>query len=95
MLFRSVANLEGAARPSFGEGALIDTEARTATICAETTVVCLVLMRSNFEKFSAEHPHWAIPIYHRIAGAVLTRLRKTNNDLMLLYKALVAEIRGH
>jgi CRP-like cAMP-binding protein len=79
----------------FGEGGLLDSEARSATIRAETPCRCLVLHREMFEKFGREHPQWAMPILLRIARVVMTRLRKTNHDMGLLYNALVAEIRGH
>ena len=89
-----VAILHGEKHSFFGEGALLDSDARSATIKADTFCKCLVLDRKSFEVFGQVHPEWALPISLRIARAVMARLRKTNNDLMLLYKALVAEIRG-
>lgn len=89
-----VAILGSAMRPFFGEGALLDSDARTATIKAETECHCLVLDRKAFEGFSREHPEWAMPVFLRIARAVMSRLSKSNSDLMLLYNALLAEVRG-
>lgn len=89
-----VAILAGAKHPFFGEGGLLDSDARSATINADTHCYCLVLERKAFEAFGKRHPEWSFPILLRIARAVMTRLRGTNNDLMLLYNALVAEIRG-
>jgi CRP/FNR family transcriptional regulator, cyclic AMP receptor protein len=89
-----VAIFEGAKNIAFGESGLIETDSRTATIRADTDCTCLVLERMAFEKFSATSPQWALPVYRRIAHAVMARLKKTNNDMMLLYNALVAEIRG-
>ncbi len=89
-----VASLDGDMHAFFGEGALLDSERRSATIKAETRCHCLVLDRTTFERFTHKHPHWALPVLTRIARAVLARLRKSNDDLMLLYKALIAEIRG-
>jgi CRP-like cAMP-binding protein len=89
-----VVILKAEQRPFFGEGGLLDNDARSATIRAEDACVCLVLDRAGFERFSREHPQWAMPVLLRIARAVMARLRKSNNDLMLLYNALVAEIRG-
>ena len=79
----------------FGEGALLDSDARSATIKADTECHCLILGREAFEKFSSEYPQWSLPVVQRIAKVVLARLKKTNEDLSLLYHALVSEIRGH
>jgi CRP/FNR family cyclic AMP-dependent transcriptional regulator len=89
-----VAIFEGKNNIAFGESGLIESDSRTATITADTNCLCLVLDRAAFERFSGNSPHWALPIYRRIAHAVMARLRKTNNDMLLLYNALVTEIRG-
>ena len=89
-----VTILQGEATPSFGEGALMGNEPRSASITAEDDCECLVLDRSNFEKFGNEHPEWALPMSIRIGRNILERLRKANTDLTCLYKALVDEIRG-
>jgi CRP-like cAMP-binding protein len=89
-----VAVLHGTQHCFFGEGAILDNEARMATIMAESACKCLVLERDKFWQFSKKHPDWAFPILVRITREIMTRLRKTNSDLTLLYNALVAEIRG-
>jgi CRP-like cAMP-binding protein len=81
-------------RIAFGESGLIETDTRTATIRADVDCRCLVLGRTAFEDFSKRYPQWALPIYRKIAHSVMARLRKTNDDMLLLYNALVAEIRG-
>lgn len=90
-----VAIFDSAKKIAFGESGLIEADSRSATIRAEVDSVCLALGRESFEKFSKDHPEWALPIYRRIAHAVMARLKKTNNDMLLIYNALVAEIRGH
>lgn len=89
-----VAALKASTRPAFGEGSLVDSDRRTATIRAQDDCICLVLDRPDFEEFSRAYPQWALPIYRRIATGVMTRLRRTNDDMLLLYNALVSEIRG-
>jgi CRP/FNR family cyclic AMP-dependent transcriptional regulator len=89
-----VAILRGEQHAFFGEGGLLDSDARSATIRAESPCTCLVLSRERYEDFGRRHPEWAFPVSLRIARTVMARLRKTNNDLMLLYNALVSEIRG-
>jgi CRP/FNR family cyclic AMP-dependent transcriptional regulator len=90
----AVAILQGANHAFFGEGALLDSDSRSATIKATTECRCLVLTKDKFDRFSEAHPEWALPIIKKIARTVMGRLRKSNNDLMLLYNALVNEIRG-
>ncbi len=80
--------------PAFGEGGLIGSEKRGATIRAEVACHCLQIARQDFENFATDYPAWALPIYRRIAQSVMLRLRQTNEDMLLLYNALVAEIRG-
>lgn len=89
-----VAILKDDSHAFFGEGGLIYDEARSATIITDTECHCLVLVRKNFEEFGNAHPDWALPFYRRISANVLSRLRKANDDLLILYKALVSEIRG-
>lgn len=89
-----VAIFEGEKCVAFGESGLIDADARSATIRADVECYCVVLERGAFEKYSNLYPQWALPIYRRIAQAVMARMKKTNNDMLLLYNALVAEIRG-
>ncbi len=89
-----VAIIKGEGHAFFGEGGLLDSDSRSATIQADSVCYCLVLSRESYESFGRSHPEWALPVTLRVARAVLVRLRKTNNDLTLLYNALVAEIRG-
>ncbi len=89
-----VAILKSENSPAFGEGGLIGSEKRGATIQADIACQCLKINRNDFEKFAGEFPAWALPIYRRIAQSVMLRLRQTNEDMLLLYNALVAEIRG-
>lgn len=86
--------LNGQSHVTFGEGGLIQGEQRSATVITDSECHCLVLDRESFEKYSEKYPSWALPVYRRIAQGLLSRLRKTNDDMLLLYKALVTEIRG-
>ena len=80
--------------PSFGEGGLIEAEPRSATVKCDTNVKCLVLNRIDFEEFCSKNPKNALPIMKKISIALMKRLKQTSNDLMLLHKALMHEIRG-
>lgn len=86
-----VAILNGHMGAFFGEGGLLESDTRTATIRAETECRCLVLTKADFEDYCNRNPQWAVPILKRIAKAVMGRLKNMNDDLGLLYKALVDE----
>lgn len=85
---------KGDMRPALGEGGLIEAEPRSATVICDTECQFLVLGRDQFVKFSQEHPDWALPILRKIAKTLMGRLRQTSNDMMLLHKALMSEIRN-
>ncbi len=89
-----VADLSDQMNVIFGEGAIIDIDTRSATIKSLSLVECFEIDRNEFEKFSKDHPDWALPVFRRIARAIMSRLRKTNQDFMLIYNALVDEIKG-
>lgn len=89
-----VAVLTGEHHAAFGEGGLIEGEARSATVSCDTDVECLVLHRDEFNHFAVSQPHFAMPVLKRIALILMSRLNQTSNDLMLLHKALMSEIRS-
>lgn len=89
-----VAILKAEITPALGEGGLIEAEPRTATIKCDVECTCFVLTRDQFLQFSEKHPGWSVPILKKIAIQLMGRLKQTNNDLMLLHKALMNEIRG-
>jgi CRP-like cAMP-binding protein len=80
--------------PALGEGGLVESESRSATVMTETECTCFVLSRAAFMEYSNLHPEWALPILKHIAVTLMGRLRQTSNDLMLLHKALMNEIRS-
>lgn len=80
--------------PTFGEGALIEAEARSATVVCDVPCKCLVMNRKEFHDFTSQNPAWAEPVLRQIAVTLMGRLRQTSTDMMLLYKALIKEIRS-
>lgn len=80
--------------PALGEGGLIEPEPRSATVTLDVESRFLVLTRDGFSQFCKDHPDLAVPILKEIALTLMSRLRQTSNDLMLLHKALMNEIRG-
>ncbi|NDE16251.1 cyclic nucleotide-binding domain-containing protein [bacterium] len=92
--FYPVAKLSGGTGIFFGEGALFGQEARSASVIADENCHCLVLDGGDFERFCRLYPQWSVSIILRLAKVVATRLRSLNHDYVLLYQALVSEIRG-
>jgi CRP-like cAMP-binding protein len=89
-----VAILKQEMTPALGEGGLIEAEPRSATVKTDMDSVFLVLTRDGFGQFCETHPGWALPVLKKISLILMGRLRQTSNDLMLLHKALMNEIRG-
>jgi CRP-like cAMP-binding protein len=89
-----VAQLRSESAPSFGEGGLVESEPRSATVVCDAECRCLVFTREGFQKFTEECPSWASPIYQSIASTLMSRVRRLNHDIVLLHKALTQEIRS-
>jgi CRP/FNR family cyclic AMP-dependent transcriptional regulator len=92
--FYPVAKLSGGTGIFFGEGALFGQEARSASVIADEPCRCLVLDGGDFERFCRLYPQWSVGVILRLAKVVATRLRSLNQDYVMLYQALVSEIRG-
>jgi CRP-like cAMP-binding protein/anti-anti-sigma regulatory factor len=68
----------------FGEVALLDREARSATVEADEELVCYVLTRENFDKLTAEHPAVAIRLLTNLGREISGRLRRANRTIYQL-----------
>jgi CRP-like cAMP-binding protein len=68
----------------FGEVALLDREARSATVEADEALVCYVLTRENFERLTAEHPLVAIKLLTNLGREISGRLRRANRTIYQL-----------
>ncbi len=89
-----VVILKSDIHPGMGEAGLIDKDTRTATIACDVHCQFLVLTRDQFADFCLKYPEYATPILQKISVMLMGRLKQTSNDLMLLHKALMGEIRG-
>jgi CRP-like cAMP-binding protein len=76
----------------FGELALMDEELRSASVTANTDCEFLVINREDFNRLGEEDPRLGLLVTRAIGRAVSRRLRKTNEDLITLFEALVAEV---
>lgn len=68
----------------FGEVALLDQETRSATVEADEELVCYVLTREHFERFTAEHPSVAIKLLTNLGRELSGRLRRANRTIYQL-----------
>lgn len=77
-----------------GELAMIDNDKRSATVLAKTDCECLILKRSNFIEYGNKNPEIGLKLTRAIALNLAKILRRTNEEVIILFSALVEEIGG-
>jgi CRP-like cAMP-binding protein len=75
-----------------GELALIDNDRRSASVIAKSDCQCIVINRDDFIELGDQNPSLGLSITRAIARQISLRLRKTNDDVITLFSALVDEI---
>lgn len=90
----TVAMLKDEYNVFFGELALIDDDTRSATVVAREDSVFLVITKSDFQKLGNERPAIGLPITRAISKILAGRLRKTTQDMLTIFDALVNELSG-
>ena len=70
-----------AAGTPFGEMALLDREARSATVQADERLVCYVLDRPAYERIERDMPGIAIKLLTNLGAELSARLRQSNRML--------------
>ncbi len=88
----AVAQIDAEGNAFFGEMALIDNDARTATIMAVTEVVTLILDSSSFEELANKNYKIGYLILKAVAKKLTERLKTANSDIATLFGALEEEI---
>lgn len=78
----------------FGEIGLLLNDKRSATVVAEVDSRFLVTNRKKFLSFGEQEPYIALKVTRQIAQILAKRLYKSNQDVVTLFSALVAEIEG-
>ena len=86
------ASLQDSYHCSFGEMALIDKGTRSATILAKTDCRTLCLDYAAFQDFCREHPHIGLELLMSISVTLVRDLRRENDNLHIVYQALIEEI---
>ena len=90
----TVVRLKAEDNVFFGELALIDDDTRSATVIASEDSSFIVFNKKNFMALGNQHPQIGLPITRAISRRVASSLRKTTDDMLTLFDALVNEIRG-
>jgi sulfate permease, SulP family len=68
----------------FGELALLDQEARSASVEADDELVCYVLTRERFDELTRRHPAIAIKVLTNLGRELSSRLRRANRTIYQL-----------
>ena len=86
------ASLNDSMHCLFGEMAVIDSDKRSATIKAKTKCVTLSLNKESFDDFCNKHPYAGIELLKLMNANIVRNLRIENENLKLVYQALIEEI---
>jgi CRP-like cAMP-binding protein len=85
----TVAKLKAEYNIFFGELALVDTDKRSASVVALTDCELLVFTRDKFLELCQNHADIGWRLALEISGILSSRLRKANEEAVILFEALV------
>ena len=88
----TVVKLKAEYNVFFGEMALIDDDKRSATVRADMDSEFLVITKDAFHELGNKYPSIGLPVTRAISKILAGRLRKTTQDMLTLFDALVSEI---
>jgi len=88
----TVARLKDDFNIFFGELALVDKDKRSASVTALTDCELLVLTRRKFIELGEKNPAIGWLMVLEIASILSGRLRKANEDAVILFETLVNEL---
>ncbi len=89
------ASLQDSYHCTFGEMTLIDRGRRSATIRAKTDCRTLSLSRDDFQRFCREKPAVGLELLMSISMTLVHDLRMENENLHIVYQALIEEIENN
>lgn len=76
----------------FGEMALIDRAPRSASVAARTACRTLRIGREEFQSYCRQYPAVGCELLFLMASTLVRSLRKENENLRLVYQALIEEV---
>lgn len=79
----------------FGEMALLDSDERSATVRAREDCVTLKITRNDFDKYAETHPAAGVSLLKFIGINLVRNIRRENENLNLVYQALIEEIESN
>ncbi len=88
----TIVDLEASYNVFFGEMALMDQDVRSASILLLENSDFMVLNRADFTELGNKFPDIGLPITRKINKMLIDRLRHVNDDVILLFDALVDEV---
>lgn len=86
------AALDDTSHAVFGEMALIDSDKRSATVKARTNCKTLSIDTEAFKDFCNTYPRAGVELLFIISRNLVRNIRRENENLQLVYQALVDEI---
>ena len=89
------ASLKDSYHCSFGEMALIDQGTRSATVRAKTDCRTLSLSAEEFQRFCREYPAIGVELLMAVSATLVRNLRAEDENLKIVYQALIEEIEAH
>ncbi len=89
------ASLEASYHCSFGEMALIDSGTRSATVRAKDECRTLSLSSEAFQRFCREDPATGLELLMSVSASLVRDLRMENDNLRIVYQALIEEIENN
>ncbi len=89
------ATLDESMHAVFGEMALIDNDRRSATVRAKTDCVALSIDSRSFDDFSSKYPRAGVELLKFINVNLVRNLRTENENLNIVYQALIEEIESN
>jgi CRP/FNR family transcriptional regulator, cyclic AMP receptor protein len=90
----TIVDLKAEYNVFFGEIALMDSDERSASIKVLEDCEVLVMAKDDFINLGNDHPEIGLPITRVIVKRICSNLRNVNNDVILLFDALVNEIQS-
>lgn len=87
-----VATIDDSMHSVFGEMALLDHDKRSSTVNARTDCETLCIDRVSFDRFCQEHPEGGVKLLRFIGVNLVRNIRKENENLKMVYQALIEEI---